>query len=495
MKTKEGRWWTERGKRGQEAEEVGTQGCCECQALAHAASWLDRCVLAQSRSVRVATSLPPLPPEMKLDQPRRVALPLRNLPSTPSSASPRLLASAALDMARTRSKRGEGSSKRSSRASRRKQKAATPPATAISSEPRTLQNFAMLPHELQVDIVLLACSPTPPSSTPAADETAAYSRQSTPTHYPWKRHPRQRLDHDTILSLMLASKKFNELVVPVMYKSVWLSRPSALASFQSALSARPQLACLVQSLHVGPDSTMPHWYHPLSIEDSWGSSWPARTSITTSLREPEDGKLLPRWCNRHLNLEWDVKSAGHDTPSRAIHQALLVAQRDIDVDLNRYQRSMRGMILSSHEAQVRTCEVQASLDLYLMAMRRWEDEQGIVSSSGNPKNKSVSDYPPLNVTGYSTSTRPATESSGSVAPFTVCRSELLRHLAGPHAITDRFDHPLIFARSGVENLVFSDGITEITGAIGTRARPQKNGRQSSLPALPGSISHCPTQQR
>lgn len=257
---------------------------------------------------------------------------------------------------------------------------------------------------------------------------------------------------------MLTCKKFNELVVPLLYKSVWLSRPSALACFQSALSARPQLARLVKSLHVGPDSTMPHWYYPLQIEDAWGGSSPARTSIKTSLRDLDDAKLLPQCCSRYH--AWNVKSSGYDAASRAVSQALLAAQRDIDVDLDAYEQSSLGLRLSPHEAKVRIWEAQASFDLYLMAMRRWEDEQGI-SGSEESENQGVSDYPPLSVLGYSTSAPPASESGSSAAAITVSRTELLRHLARPHAITDRFDHPLIFARSGVQHFVFGDPTTEM----------------------------------
>lgn len=418
---------------------------------------LERCVTL-ARPVRVATSLPALPPaQEKLDgvisTRRGVALPLHSLPSTPSSALPRLLANAALKMARTRSKRGEGSAarrKRTTRRSERKIAAASAAATTADPPLATLENFATLPHELRVHIINLACMPT----TTSARAGAASGTASSSADQLRPGRPRPHLDTTTILSLMASCQSFYTLLAPKLYNHVWISRPSALASLQLALSSHPDLGSHVKSLYVGPADRLPKHYNPVVMEDDfcWEDEGEVPMLFFTSSLRDDEAKLLPRWCIP--DYRWLLDYPGETRPSEAINLALEVAQRTIDVDLGFGTYSKGGAKISEVEHIKRVFEVQAALDHYLMMMRRHEDALGLYEVE-DEEDEELPEYPPLVITGYSNSPLLAEQSHGEEQSCTVDRSQLLHHLARPYSTTDRFDHPLVFARSGLETKVLT----------------------------------------
>lgn len=108
------------------------------------------------------------------------------------------------------------------------------------------------------------------------------------------------------------------------------------------------------------------------------------------------------------------------------------------------------------------------MDLYIIQMRREEDEHGYTiepwsqgwrqpSSYGMPTSQPVPSrcksgacghYPPLVLEPLSSAALPAPQAAERV--FWLTRNQVARHLRRPHdnAKTDRFDHPLIFAREG-----------------------------------------------
>lgn len=113
---------------------------------------------------------------------------------------------------------------------------------------------------------------------------------------------------------------------------------------------------------------------------------------------------------------------------------------------------------------MRTLEVQAALDLYLAAMRRIEessdDFQGSWRSRPAGPDEQVpylcrkgrcGHYPSLEVVKELPQSDAAPEeTSSSQTPLRLSRAQLLHHVFRAGALTDRFDHPLLAMRSGVE---------------------------------------------
>lgn len=342
----------------------------------------------------------------RLDSTRRSLLAFS--PLAPSLAITHLLA----PMAPPRSQR-----KRSSKAKRKKNDAAA----AASSSSSSRLEFANLPHELRSYIVELACILPPSISKSAA--TTRHIKAKLP------------LDLSATLSLLTVSRTFYDLVIPVLYGSVTLPRPSTLESFLRAVSDRPQLGKLVKLLRVGDVDPLPdRWFPmeqakaPLTRIGGW--------ALVTSLRSIEEAKLLPRGFTSEQ--QWPVQAVTmRNKRSKAAHNALIAIQRCLDVDLTRQNSAYREQAhIESAEGMIQCYEVQAAFDLYLMAMRRWE-----VAGRSN--------YPPLYITGYPCNARTGPPPQLDAGFYILDRADILRHLARPRAITDRFEHYLVSARSGI----------------------------------------------
>lgn len=324
-------------------------------------------------------------------------------------------------------------------------------------KPVTLQGFVTLPHELKRYIIELACSPD--TSLPRSkdcytrDEYGAYN-------HAWMTlplgPPAPRLDLNTALGLAFASKAFYGLMAPLLYSQVWLKRPSSLASFHLALTTRPALGQLVKDLHIGPDDHELYSWHPV-VQHDGHRCWSCNTFhiirpfMTSSLTDPKDADLVPHGCRPRVG--WALDTIEYERPPRAISEALRAAQRHIDVDLLQTTKSFNGHPITPVEHTIRLCEVQAALDLYLMAVRRWEDERGMNLECSDHR-KAINDdevgdkYPTLVLTGYAAAAPKGNVSSG-VDVVVISFREIQRHLARPGCLMDDFNHPLIFARSGI----------------------------------------------
>lgn len=166
--------------------------------------------------------------------------------------------------------------------------------------------------------------------------------------------------------------------------------------------------------------------------------------MRTSLRSQEEVELLPQWCAP--DETWSTGYDGPDPSLKAVTEALRTARQTIDVSLGFPNLSAEGEGISSTEETIRRLEVQAALEHYLMAMRRWEIKHCSIDGGPFPP------YPQLVLTGYPKSASSSSHlSAANDSCLVVSRSDLLQHLARPHSVTDRFDHPLLFARSGVHN--------------------------------------------
>lgn len=384
-------------------------------------------------------------------------------------------------VARKRSDGDIGSSKRpepssSSSSGSASLSAASASAVALAEPITTLENFALLPNEIRSKVVDLACSPPFPSSLAAAANEDAASDCHTVND-----QPSPRLDYTTALNLTRTSQTFYCLVAPILFRSVFISTPSALGSFCLALHNRPQLAGLVKNLYVGPEDELPRDWNPLVEEEGFECSECSDVLdchhappilITSSLRSEEESRLLPQGCSP--SRPWPLDRAGRGARSSAVFAALQAAQKSIDIDLLGFSISSSGVDFGRVEWLTRLWEAQAVLDIYLIALRRWEDVQGIVNEDSPPH--PGKDYPLLRLSGWASSLGSGLDDRPSTSPeqVAVSRTQVLQHLARRQAITDRFDHPLPFLRSGIS----------IIRALhtGFQARRDREATQSRAPA-------------
>lgn len=233
------------------------------------------------------------------------------------------------------------------------------------------------------------------------------------------------------------------------WRDIRITRPSALQSIQRAVSSHPQLGRIIKSLHVGPEDELAEVRrYPIMWRPHAGSSG-GSIRISSSLRSAKEVQLLPRWCTPHS--EWPVEHNDAHGTSEAISGALRAVERSLSYRLERY--------LSWQSAQTwdLAYQAQAALDLYLMSMRRLEDEHGPLTadtdskscSSSIIKDKQPLNYPALVLVG--TEAQPTlTPASNFSSQLVLTRQQLLQHIARPGSATDSFDHPLLFARSGFD---------------------------------------------
>lgn len=292
-----------------------------------------------------------------------------------------------------------------------------------SKLPPPCAGFSSLPSEIRTIIIAFACS-----------------RERTVD-----------LDYKTALSLALASRSMYALVTPILYRNVQLTRPSMLSDFLQAVSADPALGQLVRSLHVGPRQHLPDRWWPLG--SFLGEREP---KIMTSL---EDVDLLPQWCCPRRRWPLKITKAA-SSREQAVLRAVNAAQRALGVDLVHPRHSPSGQDVGSLQWFIGVIEVGAALDLYLMEMRRLEDQArwpvppwaGEWYSTHGPSDvgEPCPNYPPLLITTASS----VPSNKGPKSFFVLPYAKVLDHLATRGSPTDFFDHPLICARSQLKVLDF-----------------------------------------
>lgn len=308
--------------------------------------------------------------------------------------------------------------------------------SAADDNPQPLACFASLPYELRAKVVSMAYSCDP--------------------YFPW-------LPPGFAQSLALVSRDVHSIITPILYKHVRLERPSKLRSFLSTLVARPALGRLVKSLHLGAACHLHHEWWPLNFFGAADDEVELEEITTSSY---DKGKL-PRWTE--LDRGWSFvqpeTDAGLKQRDKAVLSAIKVAQRELNITLQSphvvLNREENGQLLWL----IGVLEIQAVLDLYLYEMRRLEDAAGLYMTPRNgsvPVEDEISlESPPLVLewtsppAASSSKTSPSpTGSLGQPKPFVISRTRLLQHLYRPGGPADCFDHPLIFARSGMQVLDF-----------------------------------------
>lgn len=152
--------------------------------------------------------------------------------------------------------------------------------------------FTVMPPELQMRIITLACRSPPDTESKEAVE----------------KRGRTHLDMATTLSICLASKALKTIAYSVLYQNVTLARPSSLLQFKQTLLAQPALRKLVTSLHIGPTSSLkgevPVGVWPYHCKGQGGELTPEGEPllwIWSTLKQEE----LPRWCEFHRVWTWD----------------------------------------------------------------------------------------------------------------------------------------------------------------------------------------------
>lgn len=115
--------------------------------------------------------------------------------------------------------------------------------------------------------------------------------------------------------------------------------------------------------------------------------------------------------------------------------------------------------------EVKIFMIQAALDLYLLQMRRVEERDGLLvrpwseaTAAAEETNQRLHtgkcrSYPPLLVKTPWPSKAAVDAISKGPKPFVITLAQINEHLARRGSTTDRFDHPLIFSRSGVKNFL------------------------------------------
>lgn len=157
---------------------------------------------------------------------------------------------------------------------------------------------------------------------------------------------------------------------------------------------------------------------------------------------------------------FSLRSASSFPGHKEVRDAMLVAQETLDVDL---QEEPYAYVCHPGPAQqialvdytMRVYEAQAVLDLTLQQMARRQALEG----SKLPPSRDGEDaaYPLLRIDRYpaspskNTQAQTSSESSSEEEErWVLSRSDILQHLARPGSMTDRFDSPLHFARSGID---------------------------------------------
>lgn len=306
---------------------------------------------------------------------------------------------------------------------------------AHHSAQKSRTSFLSLPHELRTDIIGMACLPESSDGS---------------------------LDYETIYSLMLTGRHIHIYGARLLYRTIRITKPSMLAELVFALISRPELGALIQTMHLGPERHHEREWWPMAEH---GIGLPDVRSgevrlICTSL---EDEEVLPRWCGARrcfvLNSRGEV-----DHRDAAVLRAVEAAEQAFGIDLKRPRYSHTGEEIGSTHWLVGILEIQSVLDLYLIELRRMEDEAGQSEMPAKIERYSREspahtgprlDYPPLLLSDSPASPN-AHQEACKAQVFQLSRGAVLDYLFRRGGPANSFDHPLLLARSGLQLLEIDD---------------------------------------
>lgn len=331
-------------------------------------------------------------------------------------------------------------------------------ASPSATKPVSLEDFSLLPLELKQHIIGLAClAPSSSSSSPP-------SKRSLFT-----------TDTATALALCLASKELSALAASSLYRAIIITRPSALYYLYRTLEARPERAKLTRRLHLGPLDALPADWWPLDNAFPEGEGWSAKDNRSfglpyTWVRSTLSQSELP--CGYQAGHAWALGRTLPGCREAAISDALQAAQDYLDVNIKREASQ------ASTTKVIGILEVQAALDVYLGGVRdseRYDDKLIKLAQPGarvplGCRNGNCKHYMAFSITGtgHRRYSYRRTWPLGGV--HQTSRLVILRHLARPGSTTDRFDHPLLLARSGFD--------VSVTTGLGKGHKEQIPGRRT-----------------
>lgn len=265
---------------------------------------------------------------------------------------------------------------------------------------------------------------------------------------------------DMMMRLTLSCRAFNSFATSLLYAHVRLTRPSDLRLFHQALASRPALGMLVKSLHVGPEETQPeHWW---PIDDDGVCGFSNRGFLVHLEDLPE--RARHKWWAFHArylplqdSLGWGVDDFGlSESVFKAVTEAIRDGSRDLNVDVRDWtcHNDPTGRNIGSDAWHTRGLELQAALELYCLDMYR-RDELEKQRTGAESLTSLKTTYPRLAIrSGSSAST--AGEEEADEETFVVTRHQLYQRMTRRGAPTDNFNHPLLFARSGLKWLAEDD---------------------------------------
>lgn len=309
---------------------------------------------------------------------------------------------------------------------------------AAHPKPFSLDGFHLIPVELQQLIISFACLQSTSSSRLSLTPFAA-------------------TDTATALSFCIVNREIGQWAQRLLYRDVSITRPSVLYALEQTLTANPALGKLIQRLQLGPQDILPaHWW-PLcnAYAEGYSDESPGEDSrggpcdwIATSL---EKAQLPTGYGDRH---HWAiVPPASASCREQAINKAIKNLTFLYNTDLRTGVRGESGQ----YSCRVgRILEVQGALDLYLARLRAVEQDNPHLLRLG-PRTSRISDrckqgackhYPPLAIMETAFSLEEGTALHFPAESVWIPHTEVLRHLARAGALTDRFDHPILFSRSG-----------------------------------------------
>ncbi|PWN18162.1 hypothetical protein BCV69DRAFT_86690 [Microstroma glucosiphilum] len=214
-------------------------------------------------------------------------------------------------------------------------------------------------------------------------------------------------------SLALVSKRLYSLMIPLIYTHVRLTKPSDLLLYAQTVSSRPCLSQHTRSLWIGPDED--------HVESR--NCWPLneyRTAMISSITDPLE---LPIRLDAGTCYSFE---AGQPLSSEGwLFEAARVVIREASRTVGdpQYGRgvslrcggtvSFDGKKLGLNEGQIRVYQVQQVLDCFLQSLRK---RQQLRSAPG-----------------------PALRESSTICSLRT------------HPASDRFDHPLVYARTGTDS--------------------------------------------
>lgn len=306
----------------------------------------------------------------------------------------------------------------------------------VDTDRGVASSFSKLPRELVFLIVDYACRMPALGSSPLASSSS------------------MTLDRATCRSVAQVSPGLYSYVAAILYSEPDITTPSQLTLFFRSIAANPSLGRLVKALWVGSVGALPdHWW-PLGTEiqedySVWHSSL-SREELPDDV-EPGRKWFGPTDAHGTLNMDYNPTSDLEGKVATYLFGAIqLVGGTGISVD--QQGMDMHEDYIGDDAWTLRVFEVQAGLDELLRQEKRHPDLYGQPPRYKRQRSPSVDAGETV-----------ATPRGSGLPPLTDDATGLMSRPRFPVTL-DRFDSPLLYARSGQVKVLI--GAPEYFGADG-----------------------------